>query len=756
MSRLTAASGATVIAVLAAGPVLAQEPKTAGRGSYALSPPAGMKLPPRTIYATDKVTGKMPTNDWWSSLAWEKFSSNHFAHPLAMRAAADGLRVWYPGPSIHVEARHIVTGIGNDLVLGHSGVKAFGDARVDGFDDWFAHVLFAGGKRTMRLSYGHGSPFVYATYAGGGAEVRFGGAVKVWSGGAADATLGVTVAGRHYGLFGPAGSTWSGTGGRTFVNDPRGKTHFSLAVLPDSQPATLKLFQRCAHNHVTDTRVAWKVVPARGTVETTFAFTTAAREPGGRGTLFALYPHQWATTTTKLLDHTYASVRGPMKLGAGSRFVTAMRFPGVLPALPNTGRYDRARLVKYLAEAATKKIKDPEDTYWQGKAMGTLASLIPIAAQAGRKDLAAQWRQTLKSRLGDWLTAPGHRRKASRYFHYDRVWGTLIGQRPSYGSADQLNDHHFHYGYFIRAAAEIARTDKAWAADREWGAMVKLLIRDIASPAADDTLFPRLRCFDPYAGHSWAAGHAKFGDGNNQESCSEAMNAWTGVVLWGLATGDETLRDLGIYLYTTELHAINAYWFDVTDTLFPPRYARSCAALVWGGKTDYATWFSGEPEHVHGIIMLPIQSGSLYLGLYPKYVRRNLADLARLRGSMEWKHWHETLWMYEALADADKAMGRFNAGAAKLDAHKRPLAYHWIATLEALGCVDRTITADWPSAMAFVRRGDRERGTGTEDRARPRFARTYAAYNAGGKAITVRFSDGTVLPVPPRRFAMRP
>ncbi len=79
--------------------------------------------------------------------------------------------------------------------------------------------------------------------------------------------------------------------------------------------------------------------------------------------------------------------------------------------------------------------------------------------------------------------------------------------------------------------------------------MVKLLIRDIASPDHNDTMFPFLRCFDPYAGHSWASGHSRFADGNNNESSSEAMNAWSGVILFGEATGDRTLRDLGIYLF---------------------------------------------------------------------------------------------------------------------------------------------------------------------------------------------------------------
>ena len=110
----------------------------------------------------------------------------------------------------------------------------------------------------------------------------------------------------------------------------------------------------------------------------------------------------------------------------------------------------------------------------------------------------------------------------------------MIGYPASYGSDGELNDHHFHYGYFIRAAAEIAAARSGLGRGRAaWGGMVQLLIRDIASPDRADPWFPFLRCFDPYAGHSWASGHAKFGDGNNQESSSEAMNAWAGIILWG-------------------------------------------------------------------------------------------------------------------------------------------------------------------------------------------------------------------------------
>ena len=111
--------------------------------------------------------------------------------------------------------------------------------------------------------------------------------------------------------------------------------------------------------------------------------------------------------------------------------------------------------------------------------------------------------------------------------------------------------------------------------------MVELLIRDIASTNREDLLFPHLRCFDVYAGHSWASGHAKFGDGNNQESSSESMNAWYGLMLWGEVTGNTKLRDTGIFLYNTERTAVEEYWFDVSGTNFPKDFLRWL--LVWFG-----------------------------------------------------------------------------------------------------------------------------------------------------------------------------
>ncbi|MGB2808195.1 MAG: glycosyl hydrolase [Sedimentisphaerales bacterium] len=720
--------------------VAAKDKTDVGQGSYSTRMPEGVKLPPNVIYRTDNLSGPVPTTDWWSSLAWEQYSSNHFAHPLAMCASEEGLRISYPGSGIHATGNHIFASFQKELILGHSGVEQFPHARIDGSSDWFVDVLFAEGRHSMRLSYGHGCPFVFARYSDGGAKIRFESDVHVWFGDNNSPTLGVTVRGCHYGLFGPTASTWSGLGGRVFINHNRGKTHFTLAILPDKSRQTLELVERYAHTHIVGTEVKWRYVQSKGLVETDFTFETECLQGTQKDTLFALYPHQWQNTKVSLLAYSYNSIRGPMKLAAGNHFTTTMRFPGVLPSMPNKGKYDRNLLAKYIEEAAAARLRNPADTYWAGKELGRISNLIPIAQQLGDMTSAAHFANTLKSRLEQWFTASQDDQKKDRYFYYDPNWGTLIGIKPSYGSSDQLNDHHFHYGYFIRAAAEVARTDKNWAHENKWGAIVNLLIRDIANPDRNDKHFPFLRCFDPYAGHSWASGHAKFGDGNNQESSSEAMNAWTGIILWGQANENHVLRDLGIYLYTTEMNAINAYWFDVNADLFPDGYTQQSAALIWGGKTDFATWFSGKPEHIVGINLLPIQSGSLYLGLYPDYVRRNLKGLADLRGGYEWQDWREILWMYEALHDPDNAMKRFRAATELKDPCARAYAYHWISNLQAMGRVNRAITADCPTAVVFTQKEKN----------------TYVAGNITAKPMNVHFSDGTQLTVQPGRFNTKP
>jgi endoglucanase Acf2 len=706
-----------------------------GAGSYTTVLPPGAKGPPETIYRTTAVRGSMPTNGWWSSLAWLRFAERQYPHPLAVEPGPRGLRLYYPGTNITVNKIGIFGVMppksADDLTLGQEGTDEFAESLLDGYSDWFVAVRFAQGQRTMRVTYGHGSPFVYVTYAGGGPRVQFARPPKVWSGDERAAVLGVTVGTKHYGLFGPGGSHWTGLTTSTLTNQAQDKNHCSVAILPDDNPKTLDLFSKYAHAHVTGTRVAWSYDAKASEVTTTFTYETTAREGTTHGTLFALYPHQWRNAGGIAYHGEYPSVRGKMKLAQGTSFRTVMRYPGILPALPNAGGADKQRLAAFLRTEAEGKPAPPKDTYWEGKWLGRLATLIPMAEQYGLEELAGTLRNQLRRRLEQWFTAIAEdgRVKKQGLFYYDGRWGTLIGYPASYGSDTQLNDHHFHYGYFIKAAAEVARHDPAWGADDRWGAMVKLLIGDIANADRKDTRFPFLRCFDPYAGHSWASGHAKFGDGNNQESSSESMNAWSGLILWGEATGDQALRDLGIYLYTTEMCAIQEYWFDVHGENHPREYPRSVVTMVWGSRGVNETWFSADPPVVHGINWLPIHGGSLYLGQYPAYVEKNYAALVQENGGTRWKEWADLVWMYRALTNPEDAIEQFEDGQerTRFDAGgSKAHTFHWIYNLKALGQVDASVTANTPLYAVF-RNGTR---------------RSYWAYNMSPDPRTVTFSDG--------------
>lgn len=62
-----------------------------------------------------------------------------------------------------------------------------------------------------------------------------------------------------------------------------------------------------------------------------------------------------------------------------------------------------------------------------------------------------------------------------------------------------------------------------------------------------------------YMGHSWASGLQISADGKNQESSSEAVNAYVALVELGRATGDAVLEGWGQVLLSSELTAVRKY-----------------------------------------------------------------------------------------------------------------------------------------------------------------------------------------------------
>lgn len=561
--------------------------------------------------------------------------------------------------------------------------------------------------------------------------------------------VGVTVNQTHYGLFAPSGATWSPASHDVDAlnSSLAGKDYFSVAVLPDARPETIKRFARFAFAFVRDTTVEYQYDAASSTVKTKFSVTTEVKEGDESRVPMALYRHQYLHLADrgKLDRFEYASPRGDMKVVTGTAFTTSTPFLGVLPALPTAN--DSFATLGPMVEAYFKDLTtrdetfERSDTYWNGKEFGKICEVIQIANHIGKDEICKALVKLLQQRLESWFEGE----QTERFFYYHSTWNTLVGYPDSYGSADTLNDHHFHYSYFIKAAATIAQYDPDWVRPENYGGMIDLLIRNCANYDRSDRRFPWMRFFDPYAGHSWASGNAAFASGNNQESSSESMNFATALILYGEATENQKIRDLGIYWHATEAEAIRNYWFDNDGAVFPKGFGSPCVGMVWGDGGTYGTWWTANPEEIHGINFLPLNGGSLYLARDADFVRRNFASLlaankryhnAGFDGDPEkLTAWQDIVHEYLAFADPADARQRHSVNGAAVKSEFGETKVHtaqWISALEQLGQYDSIVQADSPTAVCFINEGKR----------------VYVVYNGSADTKAVTFSDGATFQVP--------
>jgi len=730
-----------------------------GLGAYYTKPKGGILVddarPPVAEYRSGEALGKAaPTNQWYSSVMFERWSRPLHAHPMTYRAGEEGFELGLPTKRLVVEKG----GRKVELQYPHTAAIVVAplafkprDARLSKFSDWLAQVSMSAGEgESLTATVLHGSPFSYYECSKGDVRFRLAARPQMLSDPkdpARDSRIAAfTVDGRSYAIFAPTGATWDWAQPTELVlHLPAGSRYFSVAGLPDDRAATLGDFLAVAYAFPTDTRVEWAYDERASTVRTTFRVETVAREGQNLTTFMGLYPHQWKNASSPPASkYQYGSVRGAIRLIPGNSFAVDHVYHGIVPAWG--GLEDAASkasvdsiLVGDYAKSEQLFTKQGRGTYWFGKAIGAVAQLMSVAEAEGqtkkRDGLLAQ----LEERLESWFDG-----RHPHYFMHDAGLGTFVGLPQEYNSITSMNDHHFHYGYWVMAAAHVALRDPAWASNEKWGGMVGKIVADIANDERGRADFPFLRNFDPYEGHSWASGTADFDAGNNQESSSEAVNAWAGLILWGEATGNRKLRDLGIYLYTSEIASVQQYWFDLDRQVLAPEFGKPFASMVFGGQYAYNTWWTMEPRQILGINLLPFTPASTYLGKDPAYVRMTMDALPGEVKAYEKQGlsdgtpadvWQDVLASYLALADPDAALAFWNRKGSVESGDTRTRTLFWLLSLKEMGPPDFSVTADTPLFSVFKDKNG---------------ARTYLAYNARDAAIRVTFSTGKTVEVPPR------
>lgn len=181
---------------------------------------------------------------------------------------------------------------------------------------------------------------------------------------------------------------------------------------------------------------------------------------------------------------------------------------------------------------------------------------------------------------------------------YDTVWKGVVSS-ATYASGDSgadfgnslYNDHHFHYSYFVYAAAVIGYLDPDWLEQSSNKAWVDMLVRDFANPSTDDSYFPFSRSFDWYHGHSWAKGLFESGDGKDEESSSEDAFSSYAIVsrafmqevhsviliisqkMWGKVTGNPNIEARGNLQLAVHARSLQNYFLlDSANAVQPSNF----------------------------------------------------------------------------------------------------------------------------------------------------------------------------------------
>ncbi|MDB5187114.1 MAG: Endo,3(4)-beta-glucanase [Candidatus Saccharibacteria bacterium] len=521
-----------------------------------------------------------PTNSWLSGMVLQTDPKPVYPMPLSFFAKESEFEIGLP--TVAVTATTINGGHTAGMQISVAKAATFQMTR---FDKISATLTYedAEGSKLGSVTLAEGVPYVYYRALEAG-TLTLNDIIPAQGANSTSKYLRYTKAGHDYVALIDNGSITATGGSNANVKLEKGSL-VTFYALPDNGKDNLREF---AGNEVASVTTTHKV--SKEIATTTLEYNTANNKP----TVYA--PMGYAITSKPdVVIASYENIYGRMQAEAGNKLTTNA------PIIPASSQLDlsqltsdhKQRLIELLNDDVTTTKITAQDSYYAGKQLGRAANLLDIAMQLKQDDAVKKLQTIIKDELT--------KRLDSNYFYYDSKIKGIAATTSAFGSED-FNDHHFHYGNFIYAASILGRYDKPFLAD--YKDKMNLLVADIASYKPTDK-FPVQRNYDAYAGHSWAAGLAPFADGNNQESSSEAMNAWNAVALWGELINNEELATTGKWMLANESSTARNVWRSPPIEI-PGRskYTSPITSLNFGGKLTYATFFSDEPNAKLGIQLI--------------------------------------------------------------------------------------------------------------------------------------------------------
>ena len=562
----------------------------------------------------------------WFTTAYT-FPSN-WLHALPGMYRVSPLGLEFSGLIAESKEKAVITQFGNECLLEFP--QAFTRTEVDSYGDWHV-VLSAYDQQNQQTSFTitQGSPQV-SIQTTQMVTIGCDGLVEPVTNGAI-----VSKNGQSYLLQAEVIKDINYNRDSISISSETGELR--LLVLPEDFRQDISFYTALPWARVTETIVS------NNDGETTFHILTNTSS----AVLATVWPHQ-----QRFLEYLPAKQLGSYEtaLGTLETYLThgfTVNFPQhqlreyYLPVEEET---NRAELMVQIKKDTEQILNEgvPAGVYFKGTHMGVMVELATLADQyhlVGERDrLLDKAIEITEEQLSQ--------------VSYKQESGMLLANNPEFGH-EHGNDHHFHYGYYIRAAARIHALRPEWLTDENKN-IINQMIVEIASTNRNTDTAPYLRHFGLYEGHSFADGRGIFNDGNNQESTSEALHAWYGIWLWGQQMQNQDHIQTGQWLFDHELAATQSYWFGI-DNPFGDDYISSMASIVWHAKRDYTTWFSPEDLHIFGIQWLPLSPVSNYFEVIDNYNDHKNFLTATLGPDLFTHEWSDLWIAYAAHHELDYA-----------------------------------------------------------------------------------------------------
>lgn len=516
-----------------------------------------------------------PTNTWFSGLALQATAQPIFSYPNSVRVTANGFELGLPDV---VTTPTSITGAHQPgVVVSIASAERY---EITRYDELTVDVTYlsSDGSRLATATLAAGSPYVFIR-AQKTVDVSYSDPTRV-----DDTTSRIKGSNAWYGVRVDDSSSLK-SGSVTLSKDSR----MSVYSAPNEQ--TLTTVAEYAMNDIRSARATYE---GSDTVRTTLTYETS----NGKPTLLSRLPHQ-QSPNDDVTGVKYRSILGTLTTRPGTKIEYDVPAIEIKPSLDlaSISPSEKSFLMDQLKKDTAAPPTEADDTYFGGKQLQRTAQLLALADQLGAEQQKQTLIKDLQVRLERWFDGES--------FEYDSKAHTIVGKNASFGADTEINDHHFHYGYMIYASGVLAKFDPNFK--RTYQPAVDLLVADIANYKTGEQL-PQRRNFDPYFGHSWASGTAPFRDGNNQESTSEAINAWTATGMWAEQTDNQALLEQSKWMLANEVATAQRYWLlkpAVTDE-YLKGYTAPNASIVWGGKREYATFFSDAANAKLAILLLPL------------------------------------------------------------------------------------------------------------------------------------------------------